>query len=347
VTSPRSHRAAVRAYYQQTWRDFRGFWLDEWTLAQHFGYWDKHTRGHSDSLLQMNRAMAKRVDWTRCESVLDAGCGVGGTAIWLAEKFSVHVTGISIVPAQLTLAKRFANHRGVSHLVTFQHSDYLRTGFPDARFDVVWAQESFCHALDKPAFLAEASRVLKPGGFLVVADYVRSAARFSRRDKRVLDSWLSGWQIPNLPMTEQITAWLNTAGFENTRIDNVTPFVRRSSRRLHNLAMDLFSFAVLLHAFGLRTDIQHGNICGARFQWTALQRGLWYYAIMSAKTRHGGPRALDPGVPDLTLAASSPRPDYGRGGGVLHKEHTSTQETPSRRRADQLPPGAQSTPKMA
>ena len=51
---------AVVAYYDQTWLDYRLFWLNRRTLSVHFGYTDTTTRGHADALLNMNRELADR-----------------------------------------------------------------------------------------------------------------------------------------------------------------------------------------------------------------------------------------------------------------------------------------------
>ncbi|HYB01120.1 MAG TPA: hypothetical protein VED37_12960, partial [Ktedonobacteraceae bacterium] len=44
----------IRAYYDETWFDYRMLWLNSQNRAIHFGYWDKHTRSHAQSLLAMN-----------------------------------------------------------------------------------------------------------------------------------------------------------------------------------------------------------------------------------------------------------------------------------------------------
>src|SRR5436190_2093924 len=61
ATDP-NYRDAVVAYYDQTWLDYRLFWLNRRTLSVHFGYTDATTRGHADALLNMNRVLADRAD---------------------------------------------------------------------------------------------------------------------------------------------------------------------------------------------------------------------------------------------------------------------------------------------
>ncbi|MEP7189784.1 MAG: methyltransferase domain-containing protein, partial [Roseiflexaceae bacterium] len=166
-----TQRDAVIAYYDQTWLDYRLFWLNRRTLSVHFGYTDPTTRGHTDALLNMNRVLADRAAIQPGTRVLDAGCGVGGSSLWLAQARDAIVVGITPVASQVARARRFAAMRKLGDQITFEQADYTNTPFPDASFDVVWALESLCHAPAKAAFYREVARLLRPGGRLVLAEY--------------------------------------------------------------------------------------------------------------------------------------------------------------------------------
>lgn len=274
--------ARVRAYYDQTWLDYRMLWLNPANRAIHFGYWDSTTRGHADSLIQMNRVLAAHLDLHPGRRVLDAGCGVGGSAMWLAEEYQVEVIGITPVASQVVRARRYARERGLAHLVAFEQQDYLHPEFPDAHFDVVWAQESVCHTTEKQRFLATAYRTLKPGGQLVVAEYLRLARPYAEIDEQLLNSWLDGWAIPDLAIGEEFATWSREVGFQNVALRDITVHVRPSLHRLYLLARFFAPVHNVLHALRLRSNVQAGNFRGARDQWRALQRNLWFYGILSA-----------------------------------------------------------------
>jgi tocopherol O-methyltransferase len=70
-------------------------------LAMHYGFWDKETSNHAEALINMNRALATRAEVRPGDHVLDAGCGIGGSAIWLARDFGVRVVGITLVPSEV------------------------------------------------------------------------------------------------------------------------------------------------------------------------------------------------------------------------------------------------------
>ncbi len=148
-----AHLEGVRAYYDATWFDYRFIWLTRRNLSIHFGYWDEHTRSHNESVLNLNRRLAQELGIQPGQRILDAGCGVGGSAIWLAKTYGVEVVGITPVASQVRRARQFAREQGVADLVTFEQQDYVSTSFPAASFDVVWAIESVCHAPEKIASL--------------------------------------------------------------------------------------------------------------------------------------------------------------------------------------------------
>jgi cyclopropane fatty-acyl-phospholipid synthase-like methyltransferase len=275
--------ARVVAYYDSTWFDYRALWLNPTTRAIHFGWWGDGAANHAESLLAMNRFMASSVGVGHGDRVLDAGCGVGGTAMWLAQEIGARVVGITPVPDQVDRARRYAAERVLGDRVHFEVGDYRATGLPDGTFDVVWAQESLCHVADKDRFFAEAWRVLRPGGRLVVAEYLRRSRPLPPEDEPLLHSWLSGWAIPDVATPGELGTWARDAGFADVEVRDVTWGVVRSLRRLHRLAAGLYPVAALLRAVRLRDAAAHGNIVGARAQWQAVLRGLWTYGLITAR----------------------------------------------------------------
>lgn len=276
----------VTRYYDETWLDYRLLWLNPDNMAVHFGYWDEHTRSHAESLVNMNRALAERLGLRPGSSerlrILDAGCGVGGSAIWLAKTYGAQVVGITPVRSQIERARLAAQQHGVAHLATFDQQDYMHAAFPDQSFDVFWALESACHAPDKRAFLIEAKRLLKAGGRLGLVEYFRHARPYSQADERLLHNWLSGWAIPDIATATEFVNWAQAAGFTGVRVEDISQYTRPSHQRLYRLTMLCYPVAILLRKLGVRSETQHGNTRGARDQWRALQRGLWFEGILTA-----------------------------------------------------------------
>ena len=106
------------------------------------------------------------------QTVLDAGCGVGGPSIYFAQKIDAQFHGVTISEAQYQTAKQTAAQKGLQEKVHFYHDDYHKIveKFGPERFDRVIFLESFSHSQQKDELLEAAYQLLKPGGILYMKD---------------------------------------------------------------------------------------------------------------------------------------------------------------------------------
>lgn len=105
--------------------------------------------------------------------VLDMGCGLGAPSrLAVRENRGWRVDAITIVPWQIERARELAAAEGLTERLTFERRDYTASALPTASYDGAYAIESACHdaGLGKEGFIAEAARLIKPGGRLVIAD---------------------------------------------------------------------------------------------------------------------------------------------------------------------------------
>ncbi|MEH1826843.1 MAG: methyltransferase domain-containing protein [Nostoc sp.] len=184
---------------------------DQWTLdgIVEF-YWGEHIHlGHygspprrKDFLAAKSDFVHEMVKWGGIEklppgtTVLDVGCGIGGSSRILARDYGFAVTGITISPQQVKRAQELTP-KGLN--VQFAVDDAMALSFPDASFDVVWSIEAGPHMPDKTVFARELMRVLKPGGVLVVADWNQRDDRqkpLNFWEKPVMQQLLDQWSHP-------------------------------------------------------------------------------------------------------------------------------------------------------
>ena len=164
------HNRTIRKYYDTCEGDYSVFMDLNKNLSMHFGYWDSEVKTFSEAMQRINSIMADIAGIKKEHVVLDAGCGVGGSAIFLTLKIGCTVYGITVSERQASRAGKYALERTPCGSPYFITADFTQTPFKQHTFDVVWAIESACHAHDKRKFIAESSRLLKNKGILVIAD---------------------------------------------------------------------------------------------------------------------------------------------------------------------------------
>ncbi len=277
------YKKSIVSYYDNTRLDYRFMWFRKNNRSVHFGYYDDNVQTHGDALMNLNRVMARKAGIKNGDKILDAGCGQGGSAIWMAENFDVEVTGITLVPHQVKIAEKEAEKINLNSRVKFYEEDYTKTRFKDESFSVIWACESLCHAQNKAEFYKEAHRLLKPGGRLIIAEYIRKERPLSNDNEKLLQDWLGGWSIKDIDTVSEHRQNAVESGFHDFKIEDITQFTRPSLNHLYSMASRLWNFGTVLKRIGLRNKINHGNHFGSIRQYEALERNLWFYGLLSAK----------------------------------------------------------------
>ena len=151
-------------------------------------------------------------------TLLDVGCGIGGSSRILAKDYGFEVTGVTISPAQVARATQLTP-AGVS--AQFKVDDAMALSFPDNSFDVVWSLEAGPHMPDKAIFARELLRVLKPGGLLVVGDWNQRDDRkkpLSAWEKAVMRQLLDQWSHPEFSSIEGFSELLEATGMVDGRV---------------------------------------------------------------------------------------------------------------------------------
>lgn len=145
---------------------YRRLWQDN----VHMGTWTDPGDTLQTAMDRTNQIMAEQAGIGSGVEVLDAGCGYGATAIFLAREYGCSVTGQNISERELELASERAEAAGIADRVRFEYGDFHAMPSQDASVDVIWSQEAFLHAADKLQVLRECHRVLHAGGRLVISD---------------------------------------------------------------------------------------------------------------------------------------------------------------------------------
>lgn len=272
----------IARYYDLSEVHYRFFWNLEESKSLHYGYWDTSTKSFHEALLNINKVLSKKASISENDHVLDAGCGIGGSSLWLARNLGCKVTGITLSEKQMHKATSQAQNEGLACLVHFYQKDFTDTKFSESSFDVVWAIESVCHAEDKSAFLKEAYRILKPGGCLIMADFFKKEG-LQGTDAQIIQDWAHGWAVPDFSTIEEFKVQMSRVNFTKVNIEDATKNIQPSARRLYRSYFLGIIGAKLYALFNKPTELSKKNVATAYLQYKGLKKDLWKYYIVHAQ----------------------------------------------------------------
>lgn len=146
---------------------------------------DRPTWGEAQT--HMMEQLLKLSGMESAKRLLDVGCGHGATACYLAKRLGSDAVGINISPFQVQYANQLAEDQGLAGRAQFLVADGMAPPFGDGEFDVVVSVESAAYMKDKTTFICELSRVLAPGGRIILADFCRAPGALTPYQERCLD----------------------------------------------------------------------------------------------------------------------------------------------------------------
>jgi tocopherol O-methyltransferase len=271
-------------YYNECHNDYLFAWCNTQNLALHYGYWDQESPyNHHQALLNTNQVLYDSANIQSSDQILDSGCGLGGSSLWLASQHQNRVTGITISDKQVYYARKHARRRNLGHLADFQLADYCHTPFEDKSYDVVWALESACYALDKKAFLQEAYRLLNNGGRLALCDAFMLQQDFDEKQWQTVQTFLQGWVVPNLSSRAQFIRLLEEVGFKNIQVTDISRQILPSSKHMHKVAKRLQPVQKISQWLGLRSEGQTANYKVGYAQYDFFHEPLAEYCVFTAQ----------------------------------------------------------------
>jgi SAM-dependent methyltransferase len=226
VTAKVTPQIGLEQYYSEAGPDYAAWSRD---FNMHFGYYRLGANPmHREAMLeQMNAEVLARLQLDGIEEprLLDLGCGLGATLRSFARRLPrSRLLGLTRVPWQVEHARALNEVDGCSDRVHVMQEDYEATALPSSSSDGVYALESSCHAhgADKGALLAEAHRLLRTGGRLVVADGFLARGRFaSALQERIYRKLCDCWVIEELAQLQPFLARLERLGFTNIIVERL------------------------------------------------------------------------------------------------------------------------------
>ena len=115
-----------------------------------------------------------RLSITAGHQVLDLGCGIGGAARLVAQRYGAQVCGLDLTAEFIEAAKTLTDWVGLGSQVKFYHGSALDLPFAEASFDRSYMLHVGMNIADKGLLFAQVARVLRPGGLFGIFDLMQT-----------------------------------------------------------------------------------------------------------------------------------------------------------------------------
>ncbi|HXX66288.1 MAG TPA: class I SAM-dependent methyltransferase [Polyangiaceae bacterium] len=221
TTSSRPSTAQVASHYD----DLDPFYRKLWGEHVHHGLWERGDEDAERAVCALVDRVAEVARIAPGSDVCDVGCGYGATACRMTERYGARVVGLTISRAQAEYAQRAIQDPDAPRILC---RDWLDSGLPSESFDAVVAIESLEHMLDKPRFFAEARRVLRPGGRLVVCSWLATERPTPWQRRELLERICVEGRLAELPESDECSRWFHDGGFVDVTFEDLTAKVQRT-----------------------------------------------------------------------------------------------------------------------
>src|ERR1043165_3861889 len=234
--------ADIERYYDRQQFFYTYLWSRS---ALHYGLWYPETKTLGEAIGNTDRLVSQLLNIHSGDTVLDAGCGVGGTSLFIAGTTQARVEGITLSQVQLEIARRECMRLGLENHVRFSRQDFCNSAFSDMAFSKIIGIESVSHALEKADFVGEAYRLLGIGGRLGVCDVFLTYDQMPTTHELIYSRFLNGWALPNLVSRHLFSTLLKSAGFDDVVFYDLRELIERSIARIYRHGLLTRPFSIL------------------------------------------------------------------------------------------------------
>jgi tocopherol O-methyltransferase len=214
------HYDVVSPYYSSLWGEHI-----------HHGYWVRGDESKETAQIQLIDHLAQLANIKTGSHILDIGCGFGGSSLYLAKKYGASITGITISPVQVQMAKEAAAKTNLDASFLLMDAEDMQFS---QQFDVLWSVESVSHYYDPRKFFASAVKFLKPGGCFALTDWFQKE-NLSPADKKKFIQPIEKGMMVELRGMNDYSDFLVSSSLRIVHRQDLTPYCSKS----WDLALDI------------------------------------------------------------------------------------------------------------
>ena len=237
-----------------------------WGEHLHHGYWVRGDESKETAQIQLIEHLAQLANIKTGSRILDIGCGFGGSSFYLTKKYGASVTGITISPVQVQMAKQAAAKMNLDANFLLMDAEDMQFAQP---FDLLWSVESISHYHDPRKFFASAVKFLKPGGCFALTDWFQKG-NLSPADKKEFIEPIEKGMMVELRGMDDYSNFLGSSGLHVVHRQELTLNCAKSwdlgldiikDKTFWSLAVKLGAgFVTYLNAFhAMRAGFASGN----------------------------------------------------------------------------------------
>jgi cyclopropane fatty-acyl-phospholipid synthase-like methyltransferase len=222
----------VKRYYDKNTPRFLTLGHGSSAKAIHRAVWAPGITNREDAIHYVHARISEYLQKSGVERVLDIGCGVGGTILYLAERHPASFLGITLSSVQASLGASYIETSGFSDRCSVIPGDFCLSpavGNPGEEFDLAYAIEAFLHMNDPECFFEKAASLLRQGGRLIVADdfLTRRGAETPEKSKdgRMIESFRRDWHARSLISFEKFLETADKFRFIPAEDEDLTPYL--------------------------------------------------------------------------------------------------------------------------
>jgi SAM-dependent methyltransferase len=280
----------VQKYYDANTASFERYGQSGDDGAVHRAVWAPGVTTRPEAFHHVDALIAADIDrldprFGTPTRVLDFGCGLGASLIWLASRRDITGHGVTVSRIQARRAAQRVRDANLSQRLHCLESDFLALPTWLTPSHLVFSIEAFVHCPTATSFFESAAQQLAPGGTLIICDDFateRSEGPLSEVEARWLREFRHGWVAPSLVTTAAANAAATNAGFDLQHSIDLTPYLELERPR-DILLSRLIALARHLPVPGYRWR----SLVGGNALQRALKLGLIEYRYLAWTRRSG------------------------------------------------------------
>jgi SAM-dependent methyltransferase len=163
-------------------------------------------------------------------------CNGAGMRFLVRFRNAGHMTGVDATERIVDRGRLRTEEEGLSDRIEFIHGDATESGLPNASADFIWGEDAWCYVADKGKLIAEATRIVRPGGKVAFTDWLTGPEPISDREA---ERFLRFMKFPNVLDLDDYRALLQDCGCQVETAEDTGRFASHVDLYLNMLSMQL------------------------------------------------------------------------------------------------------------